>query len=82
MNGRLSAGYFYIVPATPYQKWGHDRVLPGIYPCCFTQWVARSKDLRRETWVDSTANPIMGFPGTSTDKVNRTILPRPSQVHR
>jgi hypothetical protein len=32
-----SDGHYYIVPATPYQKWGHARVLPGIYPCCFTQ---------------------------------------------
>ena len=58
-----SDGYYYIVPATPYQKWGHNRVLPGIYPCCFTQWVARSTDLTKDSWVDSPANPLMGFPG-------------------
>jgi hypothetical protein len=56
-----SDGYYYLVPATPVQKWGHAPVLPGPYPCCIVQWVARSKDLA--AWVDSVANPIMGWPG-------------------
>eukprot|EP01052_Picozoa_sp_SAG31_P024838 SAG31_NODE_2140_length_6350_cov_2.239962_1_plen_612_part_00 len=58
-----SDGFYYIVPATSYFNWGHERVLPGIYPCCFTQWIARSKNLAKDSWVDSTANPMMGFPG-------------------
>ena len=55
-----SDGYYYIVPAT-WDKQGRPPVPPGIYPCCAVQWVARSKDLA--SWVDSLANPIMGWPG-------------------
>ena len=62
-----------IVPATNYQKWGHAPVRPGIYPCCFTQWVGRSKDLK--AWVDSTANPILGFPGPHDGPGNGSVLP-------
>ena len=61
------------MPATNYQKWGHAPVRPGIYPCCFTQWVGRSKDLK--AWVDSTANPILGFPGPHDGPGNGSVLP-------
>ena len=42
----LSDGYFYLVSQMHYQK-GENRaaVRPGKYPCCFTEWISRSKDL-------------------------------------
>ena len=41
-----SDGYFYLVSQMHYQRGqSGDRVLPGRYPCCFTEWIARSKDL-------------------------------------
>lgn len=58
-----SDGYYYLVPATPMQD-GRPVVPPGPYPCCFVQWVARSKDLA--TWEDApgqNARPFMGWPG-------------------
>ena len=69
-----SDGFYYIVPATTYNAWGHERVLPGIYPCCFTQWIARSKTLAKSSWVDSTVNPIMGFPGPHAGLGNGSAL--------
>ena len=42
----LSDGYFYLVSQMHYTKGESGApVLPGVYPCCFTEWISRSKDL-------------------------------------
>ena len=59
-----SDGYFYLVPATPLRQGRSAPVRPSPFPCCFTQWVARSRDLM--TWVDGRNQghmPFMGWPG-------------------
>eukprot|EP01048_Picozoa_sp_COSAG05_P015717 COSAG05_NODE_1929_length_3819_cov_16.551882_4_plen_496_part_00 len=59
-----SDGYFYIVPSTPLRAGRSAPIPPGPYPCCYVQWVARSRDLM--TWEDGAyqdAEPFMGWPG-------------------
>ena len=42
----LSDGYFYLVSQMHYQKEENRAAArPGKYPCCFTEWISRSKDL-------------------------------------
>ena len=42
----LPTGFFYLVSQMHYQKEDNRAAArPGKYPCCFTEWIARSKDL-------------------------------------
>ena len=42
----LSDGYFYLMSQMHYQKGQSPTpIRPGVYPCCMTEWISRSKDL-------------------------------------